>query len=158
MRAPVSRLLCLAFVGALALPAAAAPEKPTAAEVTKVFDYFNKGQGKGPVLLVLEPCLKVGRKEGEPKKACVEPATDAVPAKTTVFAFTRFFVPAGDTYEVTFEWSRDGEVISSKEAKVLTGYAYGTWKGTTLRKPGNYTIAIKLGDEVRGSAKVTVKE
>ena len=53
---------------------------------------------------------------------------------------------------------RDGEVISSKEAKVLTGYAYGTWKGTTLRKPGNYTIAIKLGDEVLGSAKVTVKE
>ncbi len=157
MRAPITRLLCLTFVSALALPAGAAPAKPTAAEVTKVFDYFNKGQGQGPVLLVLEPCLKVGRKEGDPKKACVEPVTEPVDGETTVFAFTRFFVPAGDTYDVVFEWSRDGEVVSSKEAKVLTGYAYGTWKGTTLRKPGNYTIAIKLGDEVLGSAKVTVK-
>ena len=35
MRAPFTRLLCLAFVGSLVLPAAAAPDKPTAAEVTK---------------------------------------------------------------------------------------------------------------------------
>lgn len=156
MRHKLTSLSALALVGLLTSPAAAAPDKPTADEVKKVFAYFNEGKGSGPVLLELEPCLKVGHEEGKPKKTCVEPITDPVPPKTTVFAFTRYFVPADDTYEITFEWLHDGKERAAKTASVSTGYAYGTWKGSTLHEPGEHTIRIKVGDEVLGTTKVTV--
>lgn len=158
MLKPTSAVLAtLSLVAVCALPALAAPSKPSPDEVKKVFDYFNEGKGGGPVLLELTPCLNVGRKEGVAKKLCVEPVTGPVPAGTTVFAFTSFFVPADDSYEISFEWVQGSEITTTKSASISTGYAYGTWKGTTLRKAGEYTIRIKLGDEVLGSAKVTVQ-
>lgn len=155
---PRALLALLATSTLLSASALAAPEKPTADEVKKVFDYFNDGKGGGPILLELTPCLKVGHQEGNPKKACVELAEGKVPAKSTVFAFTRFFVPADDEYEVTFEWVLDGDVKASKTAMVTTGYAFGTWKGSTLRAPGEYTLRVRNGEEVLGTAKVTIAE
>ena len=147
----------LGFLAALSLLSspALADEAPTASEIKKVMDFFRNGQGKGPVLVDLVPCLKVDRPAPGKKKDCLEGVADEVPKGTVVNAFTRWFVPEGDTYELTFEWLHEGEVVSSGTVTVEGSFGYGTWKAKSLTKAGAWEVRVKRGDDVLGSAKMT---
>lgn len=153
----MNRILPFVLLSLFALPALA-EEVPTAAEIKKVMDYFRTGQGKGPVLVDLVPCLKVDRPAPGKKKDCVEPAGEKVKKGTVVNAFTRWFVPQDDTYELTFEWLHEGKVVSTGTASVEGSFGYGTWKAKTLSRPGTWEVRIKRGDEVLGSTKIVAEE
>lgn len=142
-----------------AAPSASA-QKPTAEEITKVINYFESGAGQGPILLEMTPCLKVGKKEGEKRKSCVEPAGETVARKTTLNIWTSWMVPKGDKYDdIRVVFLHEGEVRATKDLKVSTGYnfRYGTWTAKGLYKTGNWEVKIKRGDVVLQSAKVTVE-
>jgi len=155
------RLSSLFAVFALVLgaPLSHAADKPTPDEVKKVMTYFKEGKGQGPVLLEFTPCLKIGKKDGEKRKSCVEPAGESIAKKTVVNVWTRWFVPKDDKYDdVEVVFIHEGKIRATKDMKVKTGYAYGTWTAKTLFKPGNWEIKIQHKDQTLGTAKITVSE
>ncbi len=150
--------LGLAMVATASTEAAAEP--PTAAEVLNVINYFETGAGKGPILLEMTPCLKVGKKEGEKRKSCVEPAGETVARKTTLNIWTTWMVPKDDKYDdIRVVFLHEGEVRATKDLNVSTGYnlKYGTWTAKGLFKTGSWEVQIKRGDVVLQSAKISVE-
>lgn len=155
-----AKLLPVGALMAMAIAPAAHAEKPTAEEVKKVINYFETGAGQGPILLEMTPCLKIGKKEGEKRKSCVEPAGETVARKTTLNIWTSWMVPKDDKYDdIRVVFLHEGEVRATKDLKVSPGFnfRYGTWTAKGLFKTGNWEIKIKRGDVVLQSAKITVE-
>ena len=158
LRSTVIAAFALGVLGSASTNARA--EKPSAAEVTRVINYFETGKGQGPILLEFTPCLKIGTKEGEKRKSCIEPAGETVARKTTLNVWTTWMVPKDDKYDdIRVLFIHEGEVRATKDLTVTPGYGfqYGTWSAKGLFKTGNWEIQVKRGDEVLQTAKIAVE-
>jgi hypothetical protein len=156
------RALALMLSAASFCSSAALAAPPTAEEINRVMDHFNNGKDAGPVLLELTPCLKVDKKPGEDRKSCVEPVAGPVPRKSVLNVWMRWFVPKGQKYDgMDVQFVHGGEVRETKDLTidVDTGSTnYGVYKASTLSKPGEWEVRIRVKGTVVGTAKVTVAE
>lgn len=145
-------------------PAAAAPKPtvtaPSADAVKNVWEYFNKGQGQGPVLADWKVCLDV-HKKGESAFECTEeiPA-EGVKAGTMVMLWQAYIVPQGDKYEDLAIQVKHNDVIRETKDVKVEGKTWRsrTWNGVRLSKPGKWNLVIMKGEQVLKSIPVNVTE
>jgi len=144
-------------------PAAApadAPPAPSAAEITKVANYFLKGKGAGPILVASTPCLKVDSAKDSPTRSdCIEPVSGPVKKNATVSMWTSWLIPEGDKYDdVSVQFLFDGKMKAMKEMALSGGsLRYRTYSGNAMSKPGKWQIKVMRGEKELTSAEITVQ-
>jgi len=131
----------------LALQVAVAQPAPD--QVKAVWEYYQKGQGKGPILADAILCKTVEQKNKDTKFECTEPMGDSATKGDTVNIWVAFLVPKDDTVEnVTVQAVLDGQVRETKDLK-LKGESMRTrtWTAFTLKKAGKWEFKINEGEK-----------
>jgi hypothetical protein len=131
---------------------------PSAEEVKRVWDYFQKGQTQGPIAVDAKLCTEVA-KEGANKFECtVEVPAEGIKAGTSVMLWQAYLIPQGDAVEDLMIQTKMGNTVrDTKDVKVKGDYwRTRTWTGVRLNKPGTWTVSILRGDQVLKSIDVTV--
>jgi len=137
----------------------AAPSAPDADAVQKVWEYYYRGQGAGPVLVRLTPCLRVDTEKGsDTQYECLEPLRGTAKKGTTVSAWMSWLVPSGDKVEdLMVQWEFNGVVRSTRDLKVNgRGFRYRTYLSKTLNKAGRWAVIVRRGEAVLGRAEIDV--
>ena len=148
-------LLCLPF-GAMA------QEKPTAAEVRKVIDYYYQGKGKGVVPMEYKLCQQIAE-QGVNKNNCeVEIPGGKVKKGEDAYVWMKFLVPADDQAKILLQFSRDKLVRDTSNVTLTGATRYRTWKKLPTDTPGEWRINIveemSNGDEQIGQLEFSVVE
>ena len=141
-------LSSLVFV-TLAFAGSAYAEPPTSDEARKVFDFMEKGQGQGVVLVDAKLCNEIPKK-GDHAAECTEELTTEVPAGAKVDVWMSYLVPKGDTVtDVSVQIKEDGKVRETKDFDKLEGKGYlqRTWTAFTPKKAGTWSAVIVRGDK-----------
>jgi hypothetical protein len=123
--------------------------QPAPDQVKAVWDHFQKGQGKGPVLGDAVLCKTVEQKNKDTKFECAEPMGDSATKGDTVNVWVAFLVPKDEAIEtVTVQALLDGQVRETKDLK-LKGESMRTrtWTAFTLKKAGKWEFKIMDGDK-----------
>jgi len=144
-------LLLAPFITALAI-AQPAPE-----QIKAVWDYYQKGQGKGAILADAVLCKTVEQKAADTKFECAEPLGESAPKDTLVNVWVAFLVPKGDTVEsVVVQALLDGQVRETKDLK-LKGETNRTrtWTAFSLKKAGKWEFRVMDKDKVLKSLSIT---
>lgn len=139
----------------------AAPPTPSAEAVHAVWAYYYHGQGGGPVLVRLTPCLRVDTEKGsDTRYQCIEPLRGTVKKGDTVSAWMSWLVPSGDTVDdLMVQWAHNGVVRSTRDFKINgKGFRYRTYLSKTLHKTGRWEIIVRRGEAVLGRAEIEVDE
>jgi hypothetical protein len=137
---------------------AARAEVPTSEEAKKVFDFLEKGQGQGIVVVDAKLCGEVP-KTGDNALNCVNELTEA-PAGQSVKVWIVYLVPKGDTLtDVSVQVKQDGKVRETKDFDKLEGkgYVQRTWTAFTAKKAGAWSAVITRGDKELKTISLTVK-
>jgi len=145
----------IAAVGFLCAPVAALAAAPTAEEIKKVTEFYEKGQGQGIVLVDAVACLEV-EKDGD-RNCAKEVPPEGVKAGTMVNLWQMYTLPKGDAVEdITVQVKLGEQVRETKDVAKIEGKAMlrRTWTGVTLKKPGNYTFVIMRGADTLKSISV----
>ncbi len=140
-----------------------AQDLPTAAEVRKVLEFYNNGQGQGIVLSDSKLCADV-HKEGENKYECKDEiiefgegdgsspeVTHKIKKGDSILVWMSFMVPVGDEANIIVQYSLGGTARYSSKASVKSSIRYRTWKKYTPRSAGKWEIKIfhDLGEKTR---------
>jgi hypothetical protein len=144
-REGISMLVLAPF--AIVLQVAVAQPSPDS--IKSVWEYYQKGQGKGPILADAVLCKTVEQKAKENKFECVEALGDSAAKGDTVNIWVAFLVPKDDTIEtVTVQAVLDGQVRETKDLK-LKGESMRTrtWTAFTLKKAGKWEFKIQDGEK-----------
>src|SRR5262245_18292208 len=132
---------------AIAMQVAVAQPSPD--QIKSVWDYYQKGQGKGPILGDAVLCKTVEQKAKDTKFECTEPLGDSAAKGDTVNVWVAFLVPKDDVIEtVTVQAVLDGQVRETKDLK-LKGESMRsrTWTAFTLKKLGKWEFTIQDGEK-----------
>lgn len=150
-----SLLLCVPF-------AAMAQDKPTAAEVRKVIDYYYMGKGKGVIPMEYKLCQQVSEK-GDNKNNCeIELPAGKIPKGQEAYLWMKFLVPAEDQAKILLQFSRNKLVRDTSNVSLSGATRYRTWKKIPTDTTGDWSINIveemDSGDHTIGQLEFSVVE
>jgi hypothetical protein len=131
-------------------------EAPTPETIRKVWTYYYHAKGQRPVLVELVLCLDDRAADAE---ECKRPITSAVPVGTTVYAWTSWLVPAGESRAELSglvshqrkEIARTPLSISGAEVRARAVVR------AVIDKQGVWEIAFKQGRHEHGHVHVIAK-
>jgi hypothetical protein len=131
--------------------------QPSPDQVKAVWDHFQSGKGKGPVLGDAVLCKTVEQKVKETKFECAEALGETAAKGDVVNVWVAFLVPKDETIEtVTVQALLDGQVRETKDLK-LKGESMRTrtWTAFTLKKAGKWEFKIMDGDKALKTLSIT---
>ena len=149
-------VLALCFISSVELAHAQELEPPSVETIRKVWTYYYHAKGQRPVLVDLVLCLEDQSAEAE---ECPRPARSPVPVGTTVFAWTSWLVPAGETpAELSGLLSHKKKEIARTPLSISGANVRArAVVRAVLDKPGVWEIAIKQGRHEHGHVHVIAK-
>ena len=154
------KLIAALATATLLAPAVALADPPKPEEVKAVWDFFEHGQGQGPVLGEGKLCTDIA-KAGDNKNECTaEVGPDGVKAGTVVYVWQAYMVPEKDEVkDLNIQVKQENTIRETKDVDVIKGtyWRQRTWSGVKLAKAGNWTISIMRGDKVVKSWNVKVQ-
>lgn len=150
-----SLFLCLPLL-------ALAQDKPTAAEVRKVIDYYYQGKGKGVIPMEYKLCQQISE-QGENKNNCeIEIPAGKIPKGQDAYVWMKFLVPAEDQAKILLQFSRNNLVRDTSNVSLTGATRYRTWKKLPTDTAGDWSINIieemDNGDQNIGKLQFSVVE
>ena len=136
------------------------PEQPAASWVRAVWEYYYQGQGGGPVLVELVPCLEVDEKAGSPTRyECLQPAAGTLGVGAKVSAWTSWLVPENDQIDsIMVQYLHNGVVRTTRDLKLSgKGWRYRTYTSAVLNKAGRWEIVVLNGTQELGRVGLEVR-
>ena len=139
-----------------------AQEKPAAAEVRKVVEYYHQGKGQGAILVAHRLCTQI-YEEGPLKYECQEVATAGqIQKDSEVYLWMNYLVPTGDTADIIIHYKRNNKVRSVSDFELPGSLRYRIWKKIPTEKAGDWQVDIiqemQDTDLNLGDLKYTVSE
>ncbi|MBS2032859.1 MAG: hypothetical protein JST54_33605 [Deltaproteobacteria bacterium] len=154
------KLIAALATATLFAPVTAFADPPTGDQVKAVWDFFEHGQGQGPVLGEGKLCTEIS-KGGDNKNECTaEVPAEGVKAGTIVYVWQAYMVPEKDEVkDLSVQVKQDNTIRETKDVDVIKGtyWRQRTWSGVKLAKAGNWTISIMRGDKTLKSWSVKVQ-
>jgi hypothetical protein len=144
---------------AAALLLAAPPEKPTPAEARRVIEYHYGGQGQGPVLAELVPCLDVDADpQSKTKGECLEEVAGKLKKGAVVYAWMQWLVPLGDAYEdVVVQFLHEGNLRSAQDVKLAGVFRTRSWRSNAATRSVTWQIRVVRGKDTLGEVSFQVE-
>ena len=153
-------LMSSLIVSGLVFSSSSRAEAPTPDEARKVFDFMEKGQGQGVVLVDAKLCNEIPKK-GDHAAECTEELTSEVPAGAKVDVWISYLVPKGDTVtDVSVQVKEGDKVRETKDIDKLEGKGYlqRTWTAFTPKKAGTWSAVIVRGEKELKTLTIKVGE
>jgi len=154
----------MTIVLSLFMLSASAVEKPTAAEVKKVLDFYYQGQGQGVVLIESMFCREVAT-SGENKNECIDPplSNTSISKGETVNLWMAYMIPNKDEKQnIIIQFEQGSITRMVKDIQLGGSFRYRTWRKVKLNRAGEWTIKIILdqgnNSSLLATRKLTVSE
>ena len=133
--------------------------KPKPEDIRGTWDFFYKGQGKGPVLVDSKLCLEIAS-DGPEKYNCeTELKTGTAKIGTKINVWAAFMLPQGDETTINVKYILDGVVVNTREAKIRgDGWRIRYWFNYEVASAGNWKITLNVGETVLSTFSLKVTE
>ena len=131
---------------------------PTPKEVQRVWHHYLYGQGRGPILGELLPCLEVDeRRVSSTRWECLIPARGSVPAGERIYAWMAWLVPRDTETPISVEFLHEGTVRHRRSLTLKSlGLRQRSFPSARLSRPGRWTIVVKEGEVELEKAELTI--
>ncbi len=133
--------------------------KPKPEDIKSTWDFFYKGQGKGPILVDSKLCLEIAA-DGPEKYNCeTELKTGTAKIGTKINVWSSFMLPQGDETTINVKYILNDVVVNTREAKIRgEGWRIRYWFNYEVASAGNWKITLNVGETVLSTFNLKVTE